>query len=375
MKGKIVTIKSFQYYLECLHNALSKDRNPDILAEPFVYELMRQSFSNYSIFSDKADQPVSELADYFYECLTQYKEQFSKNSTLALDEFNMMQFKIALRLIKYSCTIFDEIARIESRFSFADPFSLMMTDNNLNPQDWKYLTEDQFKAKLKLSIGSDVVARICPVTTLRHNGKLLSFDRRQASLPLLVVEENEYRESLTKLFERSELARKHAQKKRFFGTNYTLECLYHGGLAITSYNNTIGCRNVYKELNDYKGQSYGKNEIIVTIESIPRKTGMDVKLRVFFFLRIDWFGYMLNGYIESESSSIDDSTILYTSGIPKKMVEEVLFVLNNYYWATNGNPNQTPVDRALYNITMHVYAKLINDEVKPVVPGYIIIPQ
>ncbi len=371
---RIVTIRSFRYYVDCLHQALSKDHNPDVLSEPFIYELMRQDYINYDIFIEKADEPVSELANFFYDGLTRFKEEFPKNYTPGYEAFHIMQFKIGLRLIKYSCTVFNELDRIESRFSLNSPYSLMMVDNNLNPSNWKYLTESQFRAKLHLSVDdNNTVDRICPVTCLRNNS-IFSLDGHHASLPYLIVGYDDYRSNLEKLFLRSDYS-KARTKKRFFGS-YTLDCLYLGKFVITRYNYTKNCKPIFDAIKDYmdnfKDDPETNYEIIVTIEAFPRKAGQDVKLRVFFFSKHSLrLGYMLNGYIES---NLTESNILYTSAISSKLITDIVGELNNYYWL-NLSPTTSFVDRSLYNITKAVYSKLINDEIKPVVPGYIVIPK
>ena len=371
MEDRIVTIKSFHYYLECLQRAWGNDRNPDVLAEPFVYEAIRQTFSNYSIFSEKADYPVSELANYFYECLTHYKEQFPKYYTFGLDVFNMMQFKIALRLIKYSCTIIDESAEKESIFARQDAFKLMMVDDDLNPEGWKYITDAQFRAKIRYSTGEvPVIARVCPITSVKP-GCFLNFDNSPMNLPYLIISEDEYKTQIRKLFEKCLRVKKGLRFR-------AARCLYCGELDFEpAY--TYPFSEIYGDItelkNKYSNDPKADYEIVITLDTMPSKAcGNITKFKVFFFKKLEGLGYMLHCVIYGSSEEKYLVQALYTNAISKDFIADVIYAINSFYWIVQGNPNRTVVDCDMYNITTFLYAQIQEGMIKPIVPSYIIAP-
>jgi hypothetical protein len=341
---------------------------------------MHEGVTSLNVFTEKRGAPIKEVAYYLYNMLHMYFEDWADGKRFGNDIVNTMQVKTILKLIKYSCTILDEKNKEESAFSKYSVLDLLCIEEDLNPHRWIFITEAQFLAKMRYSVGQDqYLARICPITNYRLLSVFELFSTFKG-IPFYILSEESYKLSVKRMLDKC--LSKNECTSSIKGTS---DCLYIGSLeGLFEKTSTISLSRIQerlaKMLQDFKNNYHYKAydyDIIVTIETAPRKScAYAASIKVLFFRRIEGIGYMLEGLVEGFNAIKATSRVLYTPAMPQDLIEEAVNIIDAEVQFRDRDQDVV----MFYGYKCHmildeVYQMLESNEVYPKMPDFIIIPQ
>ena len=302
---KPITVGLFKVYLHHLKQDLLHDRNAELLSEPLIYCLIHETLTDtYAIFHNK-DTNIRDVANTLYSaydamCFEYPDKEYIKHD--ADDIHLLMEFRVILKVIKYSCTIFVETDKDKSIFHTRHPFDMLMSDDDINPSDWVYLDYDQFTTKLLYSVGNDnIIARICPVTNYRLTD-IFNIHNGFKGNPLFIVDEKSYELSIENMISRYIL--KDKNKIASFPKGSSADCFYVGKFANkfpkTWSDSLVELSQAFKnclvkDYSNYEIISRFENLIIYRYSKIERKSPNEL-VYLYYYDKFDINDYK-NAYV------------------------------------------------------------------------------
>ena len=341
-------------------------------------------------FLGNENAPIKEVADKLYSeydsqrCLYNgdKKEQVSLSSLRRLSVI-----KSILRIIKYSCTIIIESSRGASKLSDYSAFKIMLGDNNLNPQKWVYINEEQFRIRMLWTFyGQNSLRPICPITDFRANDIHDLFGRTKKA-PLLVLSNTNYDASIesfvNKYIKRQDKGTVHA-----FGKTHVM------GLFIDN-NNESGSvydkrlENLYHELKEAMAQcdDFKNSSVIFAIEFHPNKAyGVIIVLNMYIFRLEENIGYVLHAFANCKITNRIVSRVFYTKMIKKSIISRIIETCKKHLESQDNNEldmlkherdNILPGESVLkkeYRLICHMHNGMERGIYKPEIIEYIVYP-
>ena len=388
MAMKPITVGLFKVYLHHLKQDLLHDRNAELLSEPLIYCLIHETLTDtYAIFHN-IDTNIRDVANTLYSaydamCFEYPDKEYIKHD--ADDIHLLMEIRVVLKVIKYSCTIFVETDKDKSIFHTRHPWDMFMSDDDINPSDWVYLDYDQFTTKLLYSVGkNNIIARICPVTNYRltnvfdiHNGFKGS--------PLFIINEASYKLSIKNMI--SKYILKNASELDKLPVGVQADCFYIGKLA-EKFSKT--CSDSLVELSQAFNNCLVKedleHELVFTLEYIPmRECGVSVTMKIFIFSKEKDLGYVLNSFIYGHVNSKFSFDYLGINARQEFLEEDLLHEIANFFTTNLIEAGEDDEDfskldvrdsslKKAWKLAKNMVSKYMVEKPKPCIPDFIIYP-
>ena len=374
MSFEPITVSSFNFYVRHLKQDLKAENDLKILVEPFFQCLLNESITEISAFFNDKNKSIEEVAHLIYKVL-KCSEDNSKDNTCSI-EF-LVQIKTILRLIKYSCTIFEETKH--SRFYDNTTFELMVLDNQLDPTEWVFISNSQFMVKVLYSIGNNnIIARICPITDYKL-GNVFDVHSGRFGNPLLILDDDSFGRSIDKLV--NKYALKNDDENNKFPRRVYTDCLYIGSLEhnfAKTYTNSF--KPLYDSLKDVFTKHYKEYEAIVTSEYVFNRYGISTCVKIFIFKKERDIGYVLHSFITGKKTDKYKFDISFINAMPKDLINDVLNTMydeskkGNKTEESNSSELREIFQGKMYKIVENLKTRFNTEAYNAIVPNFVIFP-
>ena len=330
-------IKGFRDYL-VLYESISTVSDAEVLN--FIhgfdtFEHPNNDLSRVNFIFSKKETSIEVIANQLYMALLETYKAYQDNERTVENILNSWLLeasfiKTLLKLIKYTCTEFEEAGNDTSIFSNQSLFNLIKNDNNLSPVNFKFISRKDFLEKQMLSNDSDTngINPLCVNT----NYRIVNFDKVfdfSANIPLIVLRANRFYYS-TDSFLDNYIAKYTSFfniKKYYVSGFYAGNSLYFekpcDDKLITLHSDLMALLSE-KEFKDVE-----INYAMIFRHTLIGKCSFDIK--IFIFTKNEKNEFILNSFLVSNSMKNSGPTVFLTKLIPFEIVEKILNVFIEYY--------------------------------------------
>lgn len=339
-------------------------------------------------FFEDENKPIKNIAQRLYSEYDSRKRVFDydrRRQDVISSLREISAIKTILKIIKYSCTIQDEQSSAPFKFSESSVFKIMQLDNKLNPQDWIYITDEQFRVKMICSFyGQEYLSAICPIINYNASNAYSLLNSTQKT-PLFIFNSSNNDSSF------EELVRKYNPKCDQLIMVSSSES-HKSYLRIDKDGNNYASsvrleklKSMLKEAID-NSEDYRDISIILAVEAYPsRAYGTVLILDMYILKREENIGYVLHSYANCKITDRVVSSLFFTRMIKKSSISFLLEICKKYLEeqldAKDLNilkmekekvmPGES-IEKREYRMICHLFSRLEKDYYKPSVVDYIV---
>ena len=390
MANTVITCKTLVEYLRMLQKNWKNSMNFRLLTDASVinflndslFDVLRQEF----FYDDKGT--ITEVCYQLYESYCTEKRRATTTFIYGkriLGDYNKASIiKTILRIIKYNLVILDEKKKSESIFSKNEPLEMMVIDEDIDPKNWIFISEEQLKSKIELMNIFGMAGMVCPITNYKVKGYELKNDN--SSIPLVVLKEDAYKRTVYK-FINTFVLRKDSNGSMLYrpGTSLSSNCFYIGSFepkfARTSSESFAFFQDVARRKLYINNENY-EVFYILSYEA-THSSNMFVRNDIFVFERIKSIGYVLQAVLQANVEREVSHKIFFTSNMSKDALIHIVDACNTIYSCKFQNCNlknffstkpsaEESQDLKEYRITHCLMENLPSST--PQTPNYIIYP-
>ena len=396
-----ISASLFCVYLRHLRQYIRDKAKFSIITDASILDFLNDDlFYGFvmSYFEDE-DKSIRMVANKLYRDFDNEKRFHLRTQAISRANFESSEvfrkaslIKTILRLIKYSCTIFEESQKSRAIFFGASVFTIFRNDEDIDPTNWVYINSKQFEAKITCTFfGNMCLQPLCPITNFRLKDVHEIFNGSEGR-PLLILTEDSYKysvDNLVKKYIKSDnledalLASRRGNARSLYLNvmDNSFEKPYSKKLELLY----IKLKELFENNLIYKDYS-----MVLAFEYHPSKAyGVVIFLRIYIFKKVKDVGYVLDGCLTSKVSDRIIKNVFYTKMISKEVIQGILNVCFEYYngdvsdeeikeSAPNNYKNSddkiSGADKKEHRLVQSLYYSFKEGNFKPQIPSFILYP-
>ena len=338
MSTDMITGKSLILFLRKVRDVWKKTGNFELMSDAHFIHFLNDTL--FTIFCDdfisNNDAPINEICTRLYEQYLTEKRRATinvYNHTALADYFKACMIKTCLRIIKYNLVIFDESSKKKSAFFDTSAFDLMRIDEDIDPQNWTYITLSQLEKKTLFTTTISLLEYPCPITNFRAQAPHLYYNSEFK--PLLILKPESYIASINNFIYKY-VSKCQTEATTFFDGREKADYMYIGEY-MTDFPSTVTPRfkslfESFCKAREIQSKLYSGYEIIYSMEFYPtRAYGLVIENKIYIFEKVEGIGYALVGFFRGTIDKGLKHDAFYTGTVSDRFISDVLARAHGFF--------------------------------------------